>query len=113
MDEPSGLGEAGRRLWTEVAPAWELRPDEAVILRDACRTVDVIADLEAEAAAAEGISNRLPLLRELRLQRLALVRLVARLDLPDPPAGAGAAPGESDSSKARRAARARWDRRVG
>lgn len=109
---PKKLGRAGRRLWSDVVTGYELRPDELVHLRDACRTADVIAELEAEVASVEGVSWRLPLWRELRLQRLALVRLLARLNLPD---GRGAAPagaGESESSKARRAARARWDGRA-
>ncbi|MFC8731567.1 hypothetical protein ACFT5B_03820 [Luteimicrobium sp. NPDC057192] len=44
---PSGLSRAGRRLWKSVVDAYDLRPDEQVLLENASRTADYVAQLDA------------------------------------------------------------------
>jgi hypothetical protein len=113
---PSGLGKAGRALWLAVAdPAvYELRPDELVLLEQCCRSADLITRLEAEAATAAltttGSTGQLvvnPVFAELRLQKIALARLLFQLGLPDE---AGDDLARARSVLARKAAIAKWAR---
>ena len=92
---PPGLGTAGRRLWKQVQKQYTLRPDEAVLLETACKTVDVIAELEAAmdgqpltTTGSMGQQREHPLLSEARQQRGLLNRTLAQLKLPDMDAGA-------------------------
>lgn len=111
---PPKLGRRARRLWDEVTGRYELRPDEAALLEDACREVDVVDRLEAALAGApltvegsQGQDRPHPLLMELRGHRLTLARLLRDVGLPDPSEDTGEAR-EARTVKARRAARARW-----
>lgn len=111
---PAGLGTAGARFWRQVAGAYELRPDEGVLLETACRTLDTIAALDAalvgEPLTVRGSAGQLrehPLLSEARQQRLALSRLLRQLALPDPEEVAELREA-ARSRKARAAARERW-----
>jgi hypothetical protein len=113
---PSGLGKAGRALWRAVAdPAvYELRPDELVVLEQCCRSADLIARMETDAAAADltttGSMGQLvinPVVIELRQQKITLARLLFQLGLPDGGAQ-GAGLGHARSVLARKAAIARW-----
>jgi hypothetical protein len=82
----------GERFKAAVLAGWELSPSECEILEEAARTLDVLETLTDP--------------RELRLQRDLLRRLLSALGLEG---------GETEaevSSKARRAARARWARVV-
>lgn len=108
---PDGLELRGVRLWGDVTGKWTLRPDELVVLEDACREADLIDRIEAGAAGAELMSVGSmgqpvvnPLIAELRQHRSTFQRLVASLKLPDEPGGAA----PSRSSSAREAAVARW-----
>ncbi|MFD8336781.1 hypothetical protein ACFV42_29530 [Streptomyces solisilvae] len=92
---PAKLGAAGRRLWREIVERYELRPDEARILGDACREADIVERLEAELADAplmvKGSMGQLvapPLVSEARQHRSVLVALLKSLKLPDAPADA-------------------------
>jgi hypothetical protein len=50
MTTPRGLKTAGRRLWRALTTDFGLDPPEAVLLAEACRTVDLLADLRSEVA---------------------------------------------------------------
>jgi hypothetical protein len=106
---PKGLELAGRRLWKQVTKVYKLRVDEFVLLESACKTVDLIADLEAAmtgqpltTVGSMGQEREHPLLSEMRMQRTYLNRTLAQLKLPDDASGA-AAPNQQ-----RAAAQSRW-----
>jgi hypothetical protein len=108
---PAGLGAAGRNLWRSVAGAFDLDPDEAELLRQACRCADELADLRSALAASDtvvagstGQPRPNPLYTELRAHRETLARLLRALDLPDEEAARGSAA----SARASEAARRRW-----
>jgi hypothetical protein len=111
---PSGLRGPGRALWRQVAADYELRPDEMVLLEQCCRSADLITRMESEAAAAgltsagsKGQPVINPVLAELRLQKIALARLMFQLGLPDADAG-GVNLDHARSTLARKAALTRW-----
>ncbi len=92
---PCGLQPAGKALWrgvhAAVAEGWELDQRDLAWLEQACRTRDLIADLErqlaAEGLAVEGSKGQRRLhgvIPELRQQRDLLSRLLARLELKPP-----------------------------
>lgn len=86
---PAGLGTAGRRLWASITGGWTLDERESALLAEACRTADLIDQLE-ELLHADGLivagSNGQPRLSqvvaEVRQQRLTLGRLLDSLSLP-------------------------------
>lgn len=103
---PEGVKAAGRRLWSSVTDDYELDEHELSLLREAVRTVDLLADLDAAVRkdgalveSPQGIKAH-PAAVEARQQRIALARLLAALRLPA---------GEEDD----RQASARPQRRVG
>ena len=85
---PRNLGAAGQRFWRRVLDDYELSPAEEAVLSEACRVMDTLERLEAEAAdqpltetSPQGrVVN--PLLREARMQRQTLDRLVRSLGIP-------------------------------
>lgn len=114
---PAGLGEAGKALWSSVTAGLTFRPDELAVLASACGVADQVAELEATLAASapmvagsKGQEVLHPAIPELRLQRQLLATLLARLDMPEEAGEAGEWDGLTASQRARRAARARWDR---
>ena len=105
---PKGLDRTGRRLWRDVVSAYELRPDELILLDSACRTADLVVRLEAAmegqpltVRGSMGQEREHPLLSEARQQRSLLARLFAQLKLPD-------ADAEPVANQQRDAAMARW-----
>jgi hypothetical protein len=76
-----GLKLAGRRLWDAVLGAFELDEHEKILLLEACRTVDIVNELQSAADALRPVDGRL-LLAEARQQRLAFARLVTALRMP-------------------------------
>jgi len=90
---PAGLTGSGLALWTSVVAEFELGDHELAVLRDACRTVNVIDALQ-DRVDQDGVLNESPQgLRvhpgvvELRQQRLAFTKLLAALAIPvDEPA---------------------------
>lgn len=87
---PDGLGESGRRLWSSVADAFELRVDEQLLLLQACRSVDLLDRLAAQAAVggltvtnAKGDEVTAPWITEHRQQSQNYARMLASLRLPD------------------------------
>ena len=110
---PPGLKTRGRALWRDVQAAYKLNPSENVTLGALARTLDEIADLEAELAVAplivEGskgqpMPNRL--LGEIRSHRALADKLQISLALPAP----GEQTGQRRSGQQKAAAETRWSR---
>lgn len=88
---PTGLGTAGRALWRDVHGAYDLDPQDARVLREACRTLDEIRRVETVLDAAPSLVTRgsqgqdvgHPLLGELRSHRATYDKLMRTLALPD------------------------------
>ena len=74
----------GQALRSAVLDRFDLEPHELVLLESACRTADLIADLQAvvdrDGPMLDGRPN--PAAVEARLQRLTLGRLLAGLRIP-------------------------------
>jgi hypothetical protein len=73
-----------------VAAGWELDPREVELLSHACRTADLIDQLEVSLAAdglltvgSQGQTRLNQAVAEIRQQRLAMSRLLDLLNLPD------------------------------
>ncbi|WP_342660744.1 hypothetical protein Rruber_01218 [Rhodococcus ruber] len=85
---PTGARAAGRRLWSAVLGDYELAEHEQQILREAVRTVDLIATLHAVATSDGPMQDSPqgrrvhPAVVELRQQRVVLARLLAALNIP-------------------------------
>jgi hypothetical protein len=112
LKPPDGLETAGRQLWDSVTATFVLGAGELEVLRQACRTSDEIALLEAElrgsslvVAGYAGQPRPNPLLKIIQDHRLLLRRLVDSLALPDDDQEHGMRPGQRH---ARTAANARW-----
>ena len=112
--KPASLGERGGQLWDSIIPAYELRPDELMILVDACREADLIERLNGELATSElttkgsmGQEVASPFVSEIRQHRTVLAGLLAKLKIPDSPAS-GARKAAKTSADRSKAARARW-----
>jgi hypothetical protein len=110
---PSGLGQAGKRLWREVNAAYGLAPHEAAILVQCCRVVDRMELIEAELSTAPltvrgstGQPKAHPLLAEWRMQARVLESLSRALSIPLE----GEDVGRRRSPSAREAAVQRWGR---
>lgn len=94
---PAKLSAAARKLWKATVEDFALAEHELALLEKACRTLDVISDLEAIAAKEGAIipspqgSKAHPALVECRQQRLAFARLIAALRIPDDDVGEGRA----------------------
>jgi hypothetical protein len=113
---PANLQARGKNLWSDVVGTYQLRPDELLVLEDACREADLVARIEKELRGAPlmvkgsmGQQVASPLVQELRQHRAVFARLMKQLDLPDPGDAEGAG-SDSRSSQAREAAAARWRR---
>jgi hypothetical protein len=122
MNAPIGLGEKALELWDGVMKSYRLRPDELRLLEDACREIDIIERLDAavskpsfkltvRGSMGQNVIN--PILQEVRQHRIAFASLARQLKLPSLAGGIGAEGeetprGDDASSKARKAAAARW-----
>lgn len=102
---PDGLKARGRRFWDHVKATYELSDAEWEVLPEACRTLDIVEDLDRRARRSEDTAERLTLYREARLQRQGLHRLLAALNLPDEEGESLPSP---KTARARKAADARW-----
>ncbi|MFJ9616873.1 hypothetical protein [Streptomyces noursei] len=114
---PASLRGRGRELYETLTDALEFTPAEHATLVEACRTATLLDDLQETMDGApftvlgsqrQPVAN--PLLAELRSHRLALVRLLAALGLPDLEEDDGGGPvyRSVTSVRAQRAAKARW-----
>ena len=124
---PRGLSEKGNRLWNKVVEEYELRPDELRTLEAACRASDLVDRMWAEGKTAElvtvgsmGQAVLHPIFPELRQQQAALVSLLKSLRLADVAdvadeggAAVGSPVGDSRSTAARAAAKAKWNKSYG
>lgn len=90
---PSGLKQAGRRLWRDVTAEFDLQqePHKRRLLEDACRVTDTIAELERamadEPLSVRGSAGQMtihPFISEARFQRALLAQLLARLNFEGP-----------------------------
>jgi len=85
---PAGLKAAGRALWRAVLADYELAEHERRLLVEACRTVDLCADLQALVDAQGPVLGTAehpkahPAAVELRQHRIVLARLIAALRIP-------------------------------
>lgn len=115
---PTALGKAGRAFWRSVHALYsDLSPSELLLLEQACRQVDVIAALDAAAAAeplttgSKGQTIVNPAATEARLGRQQVARILDQLGLPAPDSAATeATPSSPAKRRARKAAEARWSR---
>lgn len=104
---PSGLGDAGAKLWEDVTGKYELRADELVTLEAACRASDRIVAMEDERdgrVTATGSMGQVvvhPLVAEIRAHEAQVTSLLAKLKLPDDT-------GVAQVSQQRAAAQSRW-----
>ena len=112
---PEGLAEAGKKLYSDIASKWTLRPDELRVLADACSEADLVDDLATAMAGqprlVKGSQGQMvinPLISEQRQHRMALASLLKQLRLPDE-----ADTAEARSTQARAAANSRWSKRAG
>lgn len=89
MRSPAGLRPEGKRLWRSVTAEFDLEtePHKLQILGQACRVVDVIAELDEAADQAPlltkgsmGQAVISPFIAEARAQRSLLAQLLARLN---------------------------------
>lgn len=116
---PRGLKAAGRSLFRAIAgglpAAWEFDERELELLGLAAHQADQLATLEKAIAdrgtfilgsAGQPVLN--PAIAEARMARVTVSRLLGALQLPD---GEEEQPRSAAGQRARRAARARWDRR--
>jgi hypothetical protein len=108
---PPGLGEAGRAFWRSIIATYELSPGELELLRQACRTVDVLERVDAQLAAEDlttvgsrGQMRCHPLLTAAVEQRRTLEALLNAMALPFPAEEFG----KRRSPSAVAAAQARW-----
>ena len=108
---PAGLEKAGKRVWREILDEFDLDSRERIVLEQACRQLDSVADLEAlideSGLVSRGSRGQLRLsasVTELRQARLAVSRLLSELALPDVEDTTAA------SRRGRKAADARWSR---
>ncbi|REF30642.1 terminase [Calidifontibacter indicus] len=85
---PSGLSAPGAALWAAITSEYELAQHELAVLLEACRTVDVLQQLD-DLVRTDGVTNTSPqgvrahpALVEARQQRLTLAKLFAALAIP-------------------------------
>jgi len=85
---PDGLQDSGKALWGAVLDDYALDEHELTILREACRTADLLDGLQA-TLEAEGLMSETsqgsrvhPAAVELRQQRVTFARLVTALRIP-------------------------------
>ena len=85
---PAGLKAAGKRLWSSVTDEFDLPEHEAALLLEACRTKDLLNDLdltirrEGLIVQSEQGPKVHPAVIEARQQKTSLNQLSASLRLP-------------------------------
>ncbi len=89
LERPDGLGPRASRLWDRITGEFQLRADEAEVLEDACRTLDIVVRMEAELAVgplwvrgSQGQEVANPISSELRQHRALFIRQMGALHLP-------------------------------
>lgn len=82
---PRGLAPAGRKLWDAVNADYELESHELLLLENAARTADLVAQLQAridEDGPVSPAGKTHPAVAEIRQQRITLARLLVALRVP-------------------------------
>ena len=112
---PKGLQVRGRKLWKELHVKYEFDAQEADLLLETCRTLDVIDSLAAVVATAgvmvAGSQGQLvlnPAIAELRQTQASFARLVTSLNLDSAEVGGGIL--TATTVRAKTAANARWSK---
>ncbi len=93
---PPNLKASGKRFWLQTADNYVLRVDQWVLLKQVCRQIDLIDQLqgeidhmiESEEFIVRGSMNQdvaNPLMGEIRSQRLALATMLKQMNLPPEP----------------------------
>lgn len=122
LRKPTGLGPKAGKFWTQIASEYVLEdtPEVALILEQACRTIDIVERLqkivdEAPSLQVNGSRGQpapLPELTELRQYRAQLAALVKQLNLEDEPTEVTDRDTPMTRSESgRAAAAARWGKR--
>lgn len=113
-DFVDALGERGRALWDQLQGVYEFDLHEENLLLEVCRVLDVIDGLAESVVQhgvmVEGSTGQLvvnPSVGEMRQQQASFARLLPLLNLDD---GDAASVLSLTQSRAKRAAKARWDR---
>lgn len=91
MTTPEHLGQHGKKLYEDVSTEFDLRPDELIILEQACGELDLCKRLEAEVSkldsfrikGSRGQDVAAPEVQEYRQHNLALASLISRLKISD------------------------------
>jgi hypothetical protein len=116
---PSGLGDAGRALWTQFTGLYKFRVDELRILAEVSRTEDELATINAALVGApamvagpHGRTVPNPLYEEARRHRGLKFRGLAALGLADAHAADERDP-RARSAAGRALAHQRWEARGG
>jgi hypothetical protein len=112
-EAPADLGERGRTFWGQVLADHDPRPDELELLAEVCRQLDLLDALRDAVGGDLVVDGRMhPALVEQRQVRMEVRRGLAALALTDPAEDVEVAPEVANlrTIKARKAARARWDR---
>jgi hypothetical protein len=111
---PQGLGPAGGAFWRSITRVYELSPGEVELLRQACRTIDVLDRVDGQlvaedltVAGSRGQERAHPLLGVAVEQRRTLEALLNAMALPMP----NEIEGRRRSPAAVAAAQARWRER--
>ena len=121
MRLPSGLGDAGKKLWRSIDDVFDFgeKPGKVQLLTQACRVADIIAELyEAADEAPLTVRGSMgqpvisPFIAEARVQRALLAQLLGRLGLPDNDEDdeAGELRARKVQSWSNRRRKSRWDR---
>jgi hypothetical protein len=106
---PDGLNARGRAFWDHVVVEYEPTAAELPLVAETARTLDVLERLDRRARSRDTDDDtRLTVYRELRLQRIALTRLLGQLGLEDDDGQALPTPRQA---RAKAAADARWGNR--
>lgn len=89
MRSPAGLQKPGKALWRKITAVFDVEsdPDKQELLFQACRTADIVAELDDAAAEAPllvkgsmGQPAISPLIAEARVQRALLAQLLSRMN---------------------------------
>jgi hypothetical protein len=107
---PAGLGESGKTFWRSVVAVYELSPPEALSLARACKTVDLLDQVDAALAdysvvtsgsRGQPVPNRLLMVRcELERSLDMLIRSLA-LPMPDETTGRRRSPSAAAAAQER------------
>jgi hypothetical protein len=113
---PSGLGAAGKALWSRLTAGYVFEEWETTLVEMACRQADDLNLLDRQiretgivSVGSQGQERLAQVVTEARLARSALARLLGQIKLPTESA-AGEKPMTERGRHAQKAAEARWSK---